>query len=449
MAESTDQSLSAAEKLPLEVDRAEAALPKQPEANEAGWAAWLQVSAAFFLYWNSLGLLNGFGAFQSYYETYLLRGYTPSTISWIGTVQAFFLMAGGLFLGPLYDLGHARTMLAAGTLLVVAGFVFTSFSSSYYQVLLAQGFCAGIGTSCLYMPAVTLVPAYFPGRGPGSRRAMAMGTAAIGSSLGATIYPLMLAQLQPRVGFGWAVRAMALVVLVMCSYATAIARPRQRCGPPAGPDSCAEPLLPRLRRLLVAADLLDARYLVQCSAIFCSNVGFFEPIYYLQSYAEAHGMAGQSLAAYLLVILNAVSVPGRILPSWVADRVGVRGTYIAISALASASVFYWISVTTRAGNIAFAVLYGFFAGSVVTLAPVVLASITDDLSVLGTRLGCVALLKGIGSLVGAPAAGAILRASGSYLGVQLFAAVMLMLTAMLAGVLQLVVRRHRKLEAAI
>jgi len=143
------------------------------------------------------------------------------------------------------------------------------------------------------------------------------------------------------------------------------------------------------------------------------------------------------------VILNAVAIPGRILPSYVADRVGVLDTYIGISTLTAASVFYWISVTNRAGNIAFSVLYGFFSGSIVTLAPVVLASITSDLSILGTRLGVVAVLKGIGSLIGPPIAGAILGATDSYLGVQLFSGLALIMTALLASVLRVVITRSR------
>ena len=47
-------------------------------------------------------------------------------------------------------------------------------------------------------------------------------------------------------------------------------------------------------------------------------------------------------------------------------------------------------------------------------------SITEDLSYLGTRLGALSIMKGVGSLAGPPVAGAILQGSGGYLGVQLF-----------------------------
>src|SRR5699024_4460006 len=111
-------------------------------------------------------------------------------------------------------------------------------------------------------------------------------------------------------------------------------------------------------------------------------------------------------------ILNACTIPGRIAPSFVADRVGALDTYIAVLACTCLSLLYWVSVSTPAGNVAFAVLYGLFSGGVVSLATVVVTNITPDLSRLGTRLGMVSVLKGVGSLLGPPLSGAMLDATG-------------------------------------
>jgi MFS family permease len=40
---------------------------------------------------------------QEYYESHRLSGTSASTISWIGSLQIFFLFAGTLFGGPLFD----------------------------------------------------------------------------------------------------------------------------------------------------------------------------------------------------------------------------------------------------------------------------------------------------------------------------------------------------------
>lgn len=377
------------------------------------------------------GLLNSFGVFQTYYETDLLRDSSPSAISWIGSIQVFCLMSVGAVIGPLYDAGYCRALLVVGTLLVTLGFMFTSISTHYWQILLAQGVCLGLGTCCLSIPSIAIVPMYFK-----RRRARAMGLATVGSGLGATLYPLMFQKLRPQIGFGWTMRAMGFVSFAMCSFALVIIRPRAAAKKPAWQQNGFS-----IRWFWDSSALKERTYILYCVAIFFNNLSFFNPPYYLQSYAVLHGMQGHVLAAYLLPILNASSIPGRIIPSFVADKVGSLDTYVVVCALSSASVFYWISVTNEAGNIAFAVLYGFWSGSVVALGSVVLTSITPDMSRLGTRLGMVSILKGIGSLIGPPLSGAILKSTGDYLGIQLLAACGIMLTSLLSLVLRLVIAR--------
>lgn len=41
--------------------------------------------------------------YQDYYQVNQLKTMSSSTISWIGSVQVFFLYAGGLIGGPLFD----------------------------------------------------------------------------------------------------------------------------------------------------------------------------------------------------------------------------------------------------------------------------------------------------------------------------------------------------------
>ncbi|KAJ4252343.1 hypothetical protein NW762_010941 [Fusarium torreyae] len=267
-----------------------------------------------------------------------------------------------------------------------------------------------------------------------------MGTAAIGSSCGAIVYPLLFERLQPQIGFPWTVRVLGFVSLALCLYATLVIRQRPV---PKRRDLSKKFKPGSAKDLIELAGLLDLRYVVQSIAIFFSNLTFFVPLYYLQPYAQSHGMTDQNLGKYLLVILNAAAIPGRIIPSYIAGKVGVINTYIAICGFTTAVVFYWISVTNEAGNVAFSVLHGFFSGSVVTLAPVVLTAITDDLGMLGTRLGFVALLKGIGSLIGPPIAGAILDGTDDYLGLQLFTGLGFLLTTVLAGQLRIVVTRRK------
>ena len=55
----------------------------------------------------------------------------------------------------------------------------TSLGTQYYQIVLAQGVCVGIGAGCLFVPSVAIVATYFT-----TKRALMIGIAAAGGSLG-------------------------------------------------------------------------------------------------------------------------------------------------------------------------------------------------------------------------------------------------------------------------
>ncbi|KAI1180951.1 major facilitator superfamily domain-containing protein [Nemania sp. FL0916] len=417
--ENTPSSPSPSPSLPLRTEFRDAGPPN------GGLLAWSQVAVAFVLYGNTLGLINTFGAYQRYYETDLLKAYSASDISWIGSIQSWFLMAIGVFIGPLYDAGHCRSLLIVGTVFVTLGFMLTSISTEYWSIFLAQGVLTGLGTSCLAIPSVAIVPPYFKP----ARRPLVMGTATLGSGLAATIYPIVFQSLQPVIGFPWTVRIQGFISFALCLFAVIVARPRY-----------AQNAKKRtFRNLFKGAELKDPFYIVYVTSIFFNNLGFFEPLFYLEGYAELHGGAGLAVTRYLLPILNGSSIFGRLMPSALSKYVGVINAFIITVFLSSASIFYWTSVSNIAGSIAFSVLYGFFSGGVVAFGPVVLTLLTQDLSYLGTRLGVLNIFKGIGSVAGAPIGGAIIQSSGGYLGMQLFSAFSIFLTAFFAGVLQLMV----------
>lgn len=80
------------------------------------------------------GLLTTYGAFQEYYQTELLPNETPSTISWVGSIQATLIPMVGLATGPLVDIGYLRPLIISGSFLTVFGMMMTSLATSYYQV---------------------------------------------------------------------------------------------------------------------------------------------------------------------------------------------------------------------------------------------------------------------------------------------------------------------------
>lgn len=130
------------------------------------------------------GIVNTFGVFQTYYESNLLSSQSPSNISWIGAIQAFLLLIIGVATGPVYDAGYLRTLLLLGSFLTIFGMMMLSIATDYWQVMLAQALCVGLGSGCLFIPSVAIVATYFT-----TKKSFATGIAASGSSLGASLHP--------------------------------------------------------------------------------------------------------------------------------------------------------------------------------------------------------------------------------------------------------------------
>jgi len=129
---------------------------------------------------NYRGVVQSFGVFQSVYEDSILREYSASQISWIGTTQACLIIAIGVLTGPFFDHGHLRPILLLGSFLTVSGTMMLSLSTEYYQIILSQGVCIGLGNGLVYVPSLALVASAFDSK----KRSLALGVVAARTSIG-------------------------------------------------------------------------------------------------------------------------------------------------------------------------------------------------------------------------------------------------------------------------
>lgn len=370
-------------------------------------------------------MINSYGVFQAYYETNLLSDHSPKTISWIGSIQTFLILFVGAIIGPLYDAGFFRALIISGSSLVSFGLMITSISSHYWHFLLSQAFCVGLGTGCIYVPSLAIIPQYFA-----SRRALATGIVTSGGSLGGVVYPLLFETLLPLLGFGWTVRVLAFTSLTTCAISIAILRPR---GKPS-----------KRRPMLDVSAFRSTAYILFAFAMFASYIGFFAPIFYLQQYAVSHGLSKGKLAHYLVSILNASSIVGRIVPAYFARHLGPVNMLLTVSIIVTVVTLCWISVRSGAGNVVFAVAYGMSSGGLTSLPAAVMSTLVPDLSVFGSWLGMVSSMNAFASLSGPPIAGALLQSTGSFLGVQLLSGLAMGLTASLMIALRVEMARQNR-----
>ena len=100
-------------------------------------------------------------------------------IAWIGSIQIFLMMVIGVCAGWLIDAGYLQFILIGGTFMTTLGMFMLSLCTKYWQILLAQAFCVGIGSGLLGLTSVAVIPLYFR-----KKRMLATGIAATGSSAG-------------------------------------------------------------------------------------------------------------------------------------------------------------------------------------------------------------------------------------------------------------------------
>lgn len=327
----------------------------------------------------------------------------------------------GFLTGPLFDLGYAYPMIYIGSFLVVFGMFMTSLCTQYWQFILAQGVCIGVGSGCLFIPSVGIIPTYFT-----TKKALATGIAASGSSIAGIIYPIAFSRLQPLIGFPWATRAIAFIMLFTLSISIITFRVR---------------VLPsERRRLYDPKALMDVPFVLFNMTAFLVSMGLYIPYFYIATYSSSKTSMPPSLAFYTIPILGAGSAVGRILPNFYADKAGSLNMLTICTSIATVLAFCWLAIANIPGIIVFCVLYGFFSGTFVSLQPTSVVTLSPSLGVFGTRMGMNVLSCGLGTLVGTPVAGVIVR-KGDWVGLVSFCSCALALGSLLVVAAKLMKNR--------
>jgi MFS family permease len=118
----------------------------------------------------------------------------------------------------------------------------------------------------------------------------------------------------------------------------------------------------------------------------------------------------------LVIILNGVGIPARVLPGFIADRfIGVLNVFI-ICVIGNIIVLWaWLAVDNIPAYYAWTVSYGLVGAAFPSLFSATIAAYSPDITKTGTRLGMAFTVIGMSALVGGPISGALLQvANGNY-----------------------------------
>jgi MFS family permease len=232
--------------------------------------------------------------------------------------------------------------------------------TEYWHFMLVYGVLGGISLSLIFGPAIAIVAHYFS-----ARRGFATGIASSGGAVGGVVFPLMLQRLFDTVGFAWATRIAGFVCIVTFVLAGILIRPR--FSPKPLTLSTVRPDLTIFRQGGLALTSLG---------VFFLEWGLFIPFTYLTSYAIDHGSSA-AFSYMLLSLINAAGVFGRWVPGFYADRLG-RFNMLILTVLGCLLSILCLWLPTKLSEpmmVVFALVFGFFGGSNVSLAPVCISQL--------------------------------------------------------------------------
>ncbi|KAH7145626.1 hypothetical protein B0J13DRAFT_595479 [Dactylonectria estremocensis] len=382
-----------------------------PEPPDGGLRAWLQVVAGHLVVFNTWGPPISFGIFQPFYESQLHL--PPSTVAWIASVQLGLVFLVGAVSGRAFDAGYYRWAVAVGSFLQVLGCFMASVSTEYWQFLLAQGVCQGLGSGIIFAPTVANMSTYFT-----KKKTLAISLAACGGTSGGMVFPLIAQQLLTKIGFHWTIRVMGLVVLVSSLIIFSLVRTRL---PPrkAGP-------------IVELAAFKERTYLLFAISMFFTLWATYYGYIYARTYALFLD-APASTSFSILLLVNGIGIPGRIIPALLADRYfGAITVLIPTILSAGLCVFLWAKVETMTGFYVWTVFFGYFGAGIQGVFPGAAASLTTDMSKSGTRIGMLFTIISVAALTGPPLAGKLMEATGGrYLAAQMWGGASLWLGACL------------------
>ncbi|KAI1272092.1 major facilitator superfamily domain-containing protein [Xylaria sp. FL0933] len=383
---------------------------------EGGLRAWLVVFGAWSGLAASLGVYNSTGVIEAYVSRELLADESPSTIGWIFGVYAFMTWFCGAQVGPTFDAKGPRGLLIAGSFCTLVGIFALSFSTEYYQFILAFSVLAGGGASLLITPAMGSVAHWFC-----ERRGLASGIAFTGGGAGGVLFPLMMQSLLPQVGWAWSVRILGFILLILCSISVAFCE--SRVPPRNGPHATWRDTLPDLRIFLDGTGAMS----MTTAALFLVDLAYLVPMTYIPSYyLDRQGLpaektlSGDAAFAYqLLAIANGSSCFGRYVAGAIGDRFGRYNTLIVSLFFCLASVAgFWLpdALAPKFDSIAllvlFTILFGFVSGSNVSLTPICLGQLCH-IQDYGKYYATCYTVCSLGCLISIPIAGSLLDATGA------------------------------------
>jgi MFS family permease len=357
------------------------------------------------------GLNFAFGVYQELYETLdgPFKNASAAQIDLIGTLAVSLMTMGAPFASAWTKTYSPRTVTLMGGVLMAAANITASFGQKLWHFVLTQGLLLGCGTCLAYIPSVTVAPGWF-----NERRGLAMGIILSGTGLGGVAWAPFLRYLNMAIGFRNTLRITGVMAFVMITASASVLE----WDPTAEAQHTQESQTRRRGWNLPRANWNIVRtraFVAHATAAGLQAAAYITPVYFFSSYARALGYSNVA-GANFIALSNACNFGGKIVLGYLADRYG-RLNALVLCTFGSAVVTFglWlpssllISIAARrALFIAYTCMWGITASSYIALFPTALAE-QFGIQNFASINGLLYMIRGLGTLIGTPIGGALIR----------------------------------------
>ena len=333
--------------------------------------------------------------------------------AWVAAVQSVVLILGG-FSGPV--IGYAldrlgpRKLFQSGAIIAAAGLLAASLARSLPLLLLTYGFTAGLGLAALgSQPNMVVAALWYP-----EARGRAIAVADLGTGFGAFVF-VPVAQMLV-VHYGWRTTLLVWAALLVGLVVPANAF-QQVPGSPHPDGGTGIPSAEAGSDWTLGAAARTPAFWWLTALRFLAGVAFPLMNVHMVAFAVGAGVSPMAAAAALGSV-SLVSLAGRLLTGWLADRLGRAPTLTLTygSAAIGIALLSLLALTGWPGwLVAYVIFYGMAQGSSGIVSSARAADLFAGRS-FGTIYGWIVLGTGPGEALGVWAGGAIYDLTGSYLG---------------------------------
>jgi MFS family permease len=351
-----------------------------------------------------------YGTLGYFYSPWIREfGWNHASVALTTTAFLFAQAAVSPLVGWLLDRIPAQIVMTIAAVAVVIGYVWASTIHSFAPMIAAFAVIGGGVSASTYVPCM-MVAANWASERRGLALGIVLAGAAMGGTVGAPIFEVILVHSGWRAAMLWLTVPMWLVAIPLILIMI-----RTRPPSAAGARSVKQEA-ESLNGLDLGPALMSLAFWMLVATEFIYNVGYQGFVHHLMTYYIGVGFRPER-AALIIGFLTLFTMVGAIAMGEFADQRGVRIVLIGSLIGLAAGIALVLGATSRNFGTAFAVASmigaGLSVGASATLLPAILAEALG-LRRYGTLWGIIRLLGWIGGGLGPFLSGQLFDRTGTY-----------------------------------